>query len=55
MLNLATKLGTWFLSLSNIVPISLMVTLECVKFVQATFIQWDVTIFDLEKGMQASV
>jgi phospholipid-transporting ATPase len=32
MLNLAILLGTWFLSFVNIVPISLMVTLECVKF-----------------------
>lgn len=25
--------GTWFLAISNLVPISLMVTLECVKFI----------------------
>jgi hypothetical protein len=30
--NLLIKLGIWFLSLSNLVPISLMVTLEVVKF-----------------------
>jgi len=33
MKNLVIKLGTWFLSLSNIVPISLLVTLELVKFI----------------------
>lgn len=32
------SLGTWFLMIVNIVPISLMVTLEIVKFVQAYFI-----------------
>ena len=31
--NLVILLGQWFLSLVNIVPISLMVTLECVKFI----------------------
>lgn len=30
--NLIIKLGTWFLAIQNIVPISLMVTLEMVKF-----------------------
>lgn len=32
MLNLVISLGTWFLTFVNIVPISLIVTLECVKF-----------------------
>jgi len=51
MKNLVIKLGTWFLSLSNIVPISLLVTLELVKFIQAAFISWDINIYDLEKDM----
>lgn len=49
--NLVIKLGTWFLSLSNIVPISLLVTLELVKFIQATFISWDILIYDIDKDM----
>lgn len=37
----------------NIVPISLMVTLEIVKFVQALIITWDVEIYDMSKDMPA--
>lgn len=44
-------LGTWFLSLSNLVPISLLVTLEVVKFMQAMFIQWDYMLYDETKDM----
>ena len=38
--------GTWILIFTNFVPISLLVTLEVVKFWQAIFISWDWTIFD---------
>mmetsp|Transcript_9438 Transcript_9438/g.10347 ORF Transcript_9438/g.10347 Transcript_9438/m.10347 type:complete len:1257 (-) Transcript_9438:119-3889(-) len=34
-------LGIWFLLLTNLIPISLMVTLEMVKYCQAYFIVWD--------------
>jgi phospholipid-transporting ATPase len=54
-LNFIIKLGTWFLSLSNLVPISLMVTLECVKFIQAIFIYWDYSIYDEVKDMPTKV
>ena len=37
------------------VPISLMVTLEVVKFLQAFFIQWDYLIYDQEKDMPTKV
>lgn len=50
-LNLIIMLGTWFLSLSNLVPISLLVTLEVVKFMQAMFIQWDYMLYDETKDM----
>lgn len=40
------QIFTWFLLFSNFVPISLIVTLEMVKFVQAQFIQWDIMLFD---------
>jgi phospholipid-transporting ATPase len=46
--------GSWFLMLMNFVPISLMVTLEMVKFLQGMYIAWDFKIFDEEKGQQAS-
>lgn len=35
----------------NIVPISLMVSLEVVKFWQALFISWDVEMYDEDKDM----
>mmetsp|Transcript_1437 Transcript_1437/g.935 ORF Transcript_1437/g.935 Transcript_1437/m.935 type:complete len:353 (-) Transcript_1437:826-1884(-) len=47
--------GTWFLAFMNLVPISLMVTLEVVKFIQAYFMQWDALIYDLEKDQAAKV
>ena len=34
--------GTWFVNMMNLVPISLIVTLEMVKFIQAYFINQDV-------------
>jgi phospholipid-transporting ATPase len=33
--------GTWILLFNNMIPISLLVTLEVVKFFQAKFIGWD--------------
>ncbi len=47
--------GQWYLLFMNFVPISLMVTLECVKFIQAYFIGWDYRIYDLEKDMPTKV
>ena len=40
------KTGTWILIFTNFVPISLIVTLEIVKFWQGTFMSWDVEMFD---------
>ena len=37
----------------NFVSISLLVTLEMVKFIQAQFITWDVMIYDTEKDQEA--
>jgi magnesium-transporting ATPase (P-type) len=51
ILNAVQKYFTWILIFTNMVPISLMVTLEVVKFVQAFFITWDYRIYDLEKDM----
>jgi magnesium-transporting ATPase (P-type) len=53
-INLVILLGQWFLSLVNIVPISLMVTLECVKFIQAIYIGLDASIYDESKDMSTS-
>ena len=38
--------GTWILICTNFVPISLLVTLEMVKFFQGIFMQMDVSMYD---------
>ena len=42
----ARRLGTWLLIFNNFVPISLMVTLEGIKYFQGKFISWDYNIYD---------
>jgi phospholipid-transporting ATPase len=44
-------IGTWILLLTNFVPISLMVTLELVKFWQAMFMSQDYLMYDEEQDM----
>ena len=44
--------GTWFLIFTNMVPISLIVSLEIVKFNQAIFMSYDVNMFDEENGIE---
>jgi len=44
--------GTWILIFTNFVPISLMVTVELVKFWQAIFMTYDYMMVDLEQQMQ---
>ena len=39
--------GTWIILINNIVPISLLMTLEMVKYLQGVFISWDYTMYDL--------
>ena len=48
------KVGTWILIFTNFIPISLLVSLELVKFYQAYFMRWDILMFDklLNKPMQ---
>lgn len=48
-------MGTWILLLTNFVPISLLVTTEMVKFIQARFMEWDVDLISETKGLQANV
>ena len=40
--------GTWILFMTNLVPISLVVSLEMVKFFQAQFMMFDVLMYDQE-------
>jgi phospholipid-transporting ATPase len=54
-LRIIQRLGTWILIFTNFVPISLMVTLEVVKFLQASFITWDYRIYDESKDMPTKV
>jgi len=37
------------------VPISLLVSIEIVKFAQAVFIAWDINIYDTERDMPTRV
>jgi len=46
---------TWILLFTNMVPISLLVTVEIVKFAQAMFIGWDINIYDTERDMPTRV
>ena len=46
---------TWVLLFTNMVPISLLVTIEIVKFAQSLFIGWDIYIYDMERDMPTRV
>jgi phospholipid-transporting ATPase len=39
-------IGTWVLILTNFVPISMLVTLEVIKFWQGMFMTYDVLMID---------
>ena len=54
-LSLLVNFGTWLLIFIAFIPISLIVTLEMIKFFQAMFIGWDATIFDESKDMPTKV
>ena len=41
--------------MSNLVPISLLVTVETVRFVQGMFMQWDVDLMGKTTGLEAGV
>lgn len=45
--------GKWFLAMMNFVSISLLVSLEMVKFAQGMFIEYDSMMYDEEKDMAA--
>ena len=46
---------SWMLIFTNFVPISLIVTLEMVKFFQAFFVSWDLNMYWEETNMPSSV
>lgn len=53
--NALLKFGTWMLLFANLVPISLIVSMELVKFFQAQFIQWDISVYDVERDLPCKV
>ena len=46
-LNIIITIGTWIMLINNIVPISLLMTMEMVKYIQGMFISWDYHMYDL--------
>ena len=47
--------GTWVLLFTNLIPISLLVSVEVCKFCQALFIGWDICIYDTEQDLPTKV
>eukprot|EP00505_MAST-04D_sp_SCG-Rhode-Island_P003189 Stramenopile-MAST_4_protein_3189 len=50
----AARFGTYAILLSNLIPISLLVTMDMVKFLQSMFVQWDRELYfeELDCPMQ---
>ncbi|KRG04767.1 probable phospholipid-transporting ATPase IA isoform X3 [Drosophila mojavensis] len=53
-LSLGYNLLTFFILYNNLIPISLQVTLELVRFLQAIFINYDIEMYHAESNMPAS-
>lgn len=49
------NLGVWFIALMNFVPISLLVSLEMINFIQAYFITCDIAVYDKDRDLPAKV
>ena len=47
--------GTWVVINTNFVPISMLVTMETIKFFQAMFMEWDIDMFDKETSIGCKV
>ena len=45
----------WFIALRNFVPVSLLITLEMINFIQAYFISVDIDMCDKTSGLEAKV
>lgn len=52
---MTSRVGTWILIFTNLVPISLLVTMGMVKYIQGMFISWDVNLYDRNKCIPAHV
>ena len=50
---IATMAGSWILIFCNFVPISLLVTLEMVKFWQGAFMDYDLDMYDGDQDFHA--
>jgi len=48
-------IGTWIILINNIVPISLLMTMEMVKYIQGIFISWDFHMYDLTNHQKPKV
>ena len=51
IIQILIQTGVWFIALMNFVPISLLVTLEMINFIQAYFISVDIEICDEKTGL----
>ena len=49
------RFGTWCVLMNNLVPISLLMTMELVKYFQGWFISWDIDIYDKKKNLMTKV
>eukprot|EP00347_Sterkiella_histriomuscorum_P005770 403355333 len=49
------KFSIWFQVFQHMVPISLIITLESVRFSYALFMSWDAEMYDQEKDMPAKI
>lgn len=49
------KFGVWILIFTNFIPISLLVSMEMIKFFQGIFISWDIDLYSKEKHRGAKV
>ena len=49
------NIGSYFLLLSTLIPVSLFVSLEIIRMFGALFVSWDTEIYDLEKDRPAFV
>ena len=49
------NIGVWFIAMMNFVPISLLITIEMINFIQAKFISWDIQVYDEDRDLPALV
>jgi phospholipid-translocating ATPase len=47
--------GSYFLLLSTLIPVSLFVSLEIIRMIGAFFVQWDADCYDLEADKPIAV